>query len=401
MLEVLAVLLLTATPLPTPGPVTVLRSTLVRTPAAHVPLRAPDGLRVSLVAEGLTTPREMAQLADGSLLVVESEVGHVRRLVDADGDGHAETLQPWTDGLKRPYGILLRDGWVYIGNNDSVVRIRVDPDGGAGERQVLVPSLELDGTKLYPKGHWTRDVLLSRDGRTLYVAVGSYSNNDDDEPAGRAAILAYDLTPGPSPDAPPRVGAPRIHASGLRNPVSLAWRPGSDELWATVNERDGLGDDLVPDYVTSVRENGFYGWPFFYIGAYPDPRWIGQRPELATQTIVPDVLLQAHVAALGLAFYEATRLPERYRGGLFIGQHGSWNRKPLVGYSVAFVPFAGGKPSGPAEDFVSGFIKDAATGEVYGRPVAPFVARDGALLFSDDLAGRIWRVDLGTVDLGT
>lgn len=396
MLEVLAVLLLTATPLPTPGPVTVLRSTLVRTPAAYMPLRAPDGLRVSLVAEGLTTPREMAQLADGSLLVVESEVGHVRRLVDADGDGHAETLQLWTDGLKRPYGILLRDGWVYIGNNDSVVRIRVDADGGAGERQVLVPSLELDGTKLYPKGHWTRDVLLSRDGRTLYVAVGSYSNNDDDEPAGRAAILAYDVTPGPSSDAPPRVGAPRIHASGLRNPVSLAWRPGSDELWATVNERDGLGDDLVPDYVTSVRENGFYGWPFFYIGAYPDPRWIGRRPELAAQTIVPDVLLQAHVAALGLAFYEATRLPERYRGGLFIGQHGSWNRKPLVGYSVAFVPFAGGKPSGPAEDFVSGFIKDAATGEVYGRPVAPFVARDGALLFSDDLAGRIWRVDLGT-----
>lgn len=392
MLTALVALSLAATPLPTPGPSSVLRSSLVRRPAAEVPLRVADGLRVTVFAEGLSKPREMAQLADGSLLVVESDVGRIRRLFDTDGDGRAGRAEIWAENLNRPYGILLRDGWVWVGNNDSVVRFQVAADGRAGARQVIVPSLELDGVALYPKGHWTRDVLLSRDGRRLFVAVGSASNNDE-EPAGRAAILVYDLTPGSTPDAAPVAGPPRVFASGLRNPVSLAWRPGSDELWTTVNERDGLGDDLVPDFVTSVREGGFYGWPYYYIGAHPDPRWVGARPELAERVIVPDVLLPAHGAALGLAFADGTRLPARWRDGLFVGLHGSWNRKPLAGYQLVFVPFADGRPSGPAQEVVGGFVRDATSGEVYGRPVAPFVAADGGLLFSDDLAGRIWRVD--------
>jgi glucose/arabinose dehydrogenase len=391
MMLLLSLALLVATPLPTPGPSTVLQSRLVPVPAEQVPVRAAAGLRVALFAEGLSQPREMAQLADGSLLVVERSAGGVRRLVDGDGDGRAEVQRAWADGLTRPYGILVRDGWAYVGMIDGVVRFRIAADGSAGERQAVVPRLELDGRVIEPKGHWTRDVLFSRDGRQLFVSVGSRSNNDDDPP-GRAAILVYDVASGATADAPLRVGPPRVFASGLRNPVGLAWRPGSDELWTAVNERDALGDDLVPDFVTSVRAGGFYGWPFYYIGANQDPRWAGARPALAAQVLVPDVLLQAHAAALGLAFYEGTRLPERYRGGLFVGLHGSWNRNPLVGYAVAFVPFAAGRPSGPAEDVVTGFVKDASSGEVYGRPVAPYVAADGSLLISDDLAGRIWRV---------
>jgi glucose/arabinose dehydrogenase len=327
-------------------------------------------------------PREMAQLPTGELLVVESGAGRVRQLVDGDGDGQVDSHRVWIEGLNRPYGIVLRDGAVTIANTDSIVRFRVGPDGGAAGKETIVPSLELDGKALEPKGHWTRDVLFSRDGSHMFVSVGSRSNNDADEPRGRAAILAYDVA----------TLTPRLYASGLRNPVSIALRPGTDELWATVNERDQLGNDLVPDYVTRVREGGFYGWPWYYIGAHPDPRWAGERPDLARQVIVPDVLIPAHSAALGLAFYDAQRFPERYRGGLFVGLHGSWNRQPLTGYAVGFVPFRDGKPAGPMEDFLTGFVKDADTGEVYGRPVAPFVAADGALLVSDDGAGRIWRI---------
>lgn len=370
-----------ATPLATPGPSEVLRSRLVKVAAADVPLHVPPGFRVGLAAEGLAQPREIAQLPSGELLVVESGAGRVRQMVDRDGDGRIDAARVWMEDLERPYGIAVRDGFVYVADTKSVVRHRVRPDGGAGPRELVVPSLELDGRPIEGKGHWTRDVLFSRDGARMFVSVGSRSNNDDDPP-GRAAILVYENGS----------GAARIFAHGLRNPVSLALRPGTDELWTTVNERDALGNDLVPDYVTSVRPGGFYGWPFYYIGAHPDPRWAGQHPELAREVITPDVLLQAHSAALGLTFYEAQQFPERYRGGLFVGMHGSWNRRPLTGYRVAFIPFRDGKPAGAAEDFLTGFIKDADSGEVYGRPVTPFVAADGSLLVSDDDGGRIWRV---------
>lgn len=375
--------LLVATPLPTPGPSKVLPSSLVEAPAAAVPLRVPPGFRVALFAEGLMKPREMAQLPDGDVLVVETSAGRVRRLGDRDGDGRAEAERVWVDGLSRPYGILLRDGWVYVANDDSIVRFRLGADGDAAGREVVVANIELDGKKLYPRGHWTRDVLFSRDGARMYVAVGSLSNNDADEPRGRATVLVYEG------------GTPRVFASGLRNPVSLALRPGSDEVWTTVNERDRLGNDLVPDFVTSLRDGGFYGWPFWYIGAHADPRYAAAMPAGAPPAhtvLVPDVLLPAHSAALGLTFYAADRFPARYHGGLFVGLHGSWNRDPLTGYAVAFIPFRDGRPAGPPEPFLDGFIKDADTGAVYGRPVAPFVAADGALLISDDGAGRLWRV---------
>jgi len=371
--------------LPTPGESKSLRSQHVKVPAEQMSLRVPDGFRVRLFAEDLVKPREMELLPSGDLLVVESAAGRVRRLADRDGDGRAEISEEWTTGLTRPYGIVFRDGFVYVGNTDSIVRFPVGESEKAGERQDVIAPLQYEGKDLFGKGHWTRDILFSRDGGTLYVAVGSRSNNSDDEPIGRAAILRYDAD-GTNP---------RLFATGLRNPVSIAWRPGSDEMWTTVNERDGLGNDLVPDYVTSVKEGGFYGWPFYYIGKNPDPRHAGKRPELADQVIVPDVLIQSHSAALGLAFYEGTQFPERYRGGLFVGLHGSWNRDPIVGYKVVFIPFRGGKPAGLPEDFLTGFIKDRKTGEVYGRPVAPFVLRDGSLLVSDDDGGRVWKIEYG------
>jgi glucose/arabinose dehydrogenase len=368
--------------LATPGPSKVLHSRLAPVAAERVPLRVPPGFRVHLHAEGLSVPREMASLGPGDLLVVESAAGRVARLQDRDGDGRAEASEVWADGLERPYGIAVQGGFVYVACTNAVVRFPLGERGQAGAREPVVAPLEYDGEEIWQRGHWTRDILFSSDGRHFFVSVGSRSNNDDGEPAGRAAILRY-ASGG---------GKPRLYATGLRNPVSIAWRPGTQEMWVTVNERDRLGNDLVPDYVTAVREGGFYGWPYYYIGPNPDPRHAGKRPDLAAKVLVPDVLIQAHSAALGLAFYDADRFPPEYRGNLFVGLHGSWNRDPLVGYKVIAIPFRDGKPAGEARDFLTGFVKDAATGEVYGRPVAPFVAPDGSLLISDDGAGRIWRV---------
>jgi glucose/arabinose dehydrogenase len=369
--------------LPSPGKSKVLKSQLIKVPASQVPLQVPDGFRVGLFAEDLTMPREMESLPSGDVLVVESAAGRVRRLADRDGDGRAEISEEWVSGLKRPYGILYDGGFVYVGNTDSVVRFRVDAAEKAGPREDVIERLQFAGEDLFGSGHWTRDVLFSRDGATLYVSIGSRSNSDAGEPAGRAAILAY------AADG----SRPRLFATGLRNPVSIVLRPGSDDIWTTVNERDGLGNDLVPDYATRVKPGGFYGWPYYYIGDHPDPRRQGERPDLAGEVIVPDLLIQSHSAPLGLDFYEAAQFPERYHGGLFIGLHGSWNRDPLVGYKVVFVPFRGGSPAGPPEDFLTGFIKNRETGEVLGRPVAPFVARDGSLLVSDDDGGRVWRIE--------
>ena len=371
--------------LPTPGESEALHSQLFKVDASQVPLRAPDGFRVNLFAEDLSMPREMALLPSGDVLVVESAAGRVRRLIDHDGDGVAEGRRDWVSGLEQPYGILYREGFVYVANTDSVVRFRVGKGEEAGPREDVIPRLQYEGHDLFARGHWTRDILFSRDGKTLFVSVGAGSNNKPDDPPGRAAVLAFDAD-----------GThPRIYASGLRNPVSIALRPGSDELWTTVNERDRLGNDLVPDYVTSVAQGGFYGWPYYYIGNHPDPSLVGKRPDLAAKVIVPDVLIQSHSAPLGLTFYEGEQFPPSYRGALFVGFHGSWNRKPLTGYKVVVLRFENGKPAGRPQDFLTGFIKDEQRGFVYGRPVVPFVARDGSLLVSDDDAGRIWRVAYG------
>jgi glucose/arabinose dehydrogenase len=368
--------------LPEPSRSTVLRSTLVKAPAEQVPLVAPPGFRVNLYAEGLSGPREMLMLGTGELLVVESGAGRVRRLRDRKSDGTAEVAQVWADGLERPYGIAAHLGYVYVASASSVSRFLIGKQGRPAKTEKVIPVLEYDGKPLWDRGHWTRDILFSRDGSHFFIAVGSRSNNDDDEPAGRAAILRFDAD-GKNP---------RLFATGLRNPTGITFRPGTEELWTTVNERDRLGNDLVPDYVTHVVEGGFYGWPYYYIGAHPDPAHVGKHPELADKVIVPDVLIDSHSAALGLAFYDGEQFPAEYHGGLFVGLHGSWNRDPITGYKVIFIPFKDGKPSGPPRDFLTGFIKDAAKGEVYGRPVTPYVLPDGSLLVSDDEGGRIWRV---------
>lgn len=367
--------------LPTPGPSKVLRSTLERVAAAEVPLRPPEGFRVELFAEGLSMPRELAVLPAGDVLVAESAAGRIARLRRPAAAGGPVRVEVWAETPAQPYGLLVRDGFVYAACNQAIVRFPLRSGDAAGPRETVIEPIAFDG-ETFPGGHWTRDILFSRDGSKLYVSVGSRSNNDDDEPPGRAAILEY---------AADR-SRPRLYATGLRNPVSLALRPGSDEIWVTVNERDRLGNDLVPDFVTSVRPGGFYGWPYSYIGAHPDPRHAGKRPDLVARAIVPDILIQSHSAALGLAFNEGSSFPAEYRGGLFVALHGSWNRDPLTGFAVVWIPFRDGRPAGGPRDFLTGFIADAERGVVYGRPVAPLFLPDGSLLVSDDGAGRVWRV---------
>jgi glucose/arabinose dehydrogenase len=234
--------------------------------------------------------------------------------------------------------------------------------------------------------HWTRNLLTNADGSKIYIGVGSVDNigdNGKDVHPQRACIIEI------NPDG---TGS-RVYASGLRNPVGLGWAPGTNTLWTTVNERDELGDDLVPDYLTSVREEGFYGWPWSYWGQHEDPRMEVKRPDLVAKAIVPDVSLGAHTASLGLLFYTGSSFPQKYQGGVFIAQHGSWNRSVLAGYKVVFVPFKNGKPSGPASDFLTGFKKsETEEKEVYGRPVGVAMLGDGSLLITDDVNDRIWRV---------
>ena len=306
----------------------------------------------------------------------------MRELSDRDADGRSDKKNVWADGFRRPYGILVHDGHVYVANTDSLVRFPIREDGTAGAKETVIPELVFEGNPIGAGGHWTRDLVFSRDGKHLFLSVGSRSNVDATGPKGRAAILRY------AADGT----EPRLYATGLRNPSAITLRPGTDEVWVTVNERDNLGNDLVPDYTTRVTEGAFYGCPFYYIGANPDPRHAGKHPELAETVVVPDVLIQSHSAPLGLAFYTGEGFPEHYRGGLFVGLHGSWNRKPIIGYKVVFIPFRDGKPSGAPEDFLTGFVADEAKGAVYGRPVTPYFAPDGSLLISDDEAGRIWRV---------
>jgi glucose/arabinose dehydrogenase len=274
--------------------------------------------------------------------------------------------------------MLIANGSFYIANTDAVWRYPYDASA---------TRLTTKGTRILslPTGHhWTRNLLLSADGKRIYVSVGSGSNVGEDGMANevrRADILSIGLDG----------SGEKVFASGLRNPVGMAL--GSDgTLWTVVNERDNLGDELVPDYLTSVREGGFYGWPYSYFGQYEDPRWKGQRPDLVKRAIVPDVALGAHTASLGLAFYTGKAFPAKYQGGAFVGQHGSWNRSALVGYRVAFVPFKNGKPTAGPEDFLTGFIADAARYRVHGRPVGVAVAHDGSLLVADDEGDIIWRV---------
>lgn len=288
-------------------------------------------------------------------------------------------LNPGPGTLAAPFGLAFHDGYLYVGNTTSLVRFRYT----LGDLKA-----QGDAEKLldFPQGgHTTRNVAFNRAGTKMYIAVGSASNNTAGEDCRRAAILEF------NPDGT----GYRVFASGLRNPVGLAWQPGTDTLWTAVNERDNLGDDLVPDYATSVRDGGFYGWPYSYLGQNYDPRYQGAFPDLVKRATVPDVLLPAHAAALGITFYGHTQFPARYRNGGFVALHGSWNRSTASGYKVVFFPMTNGRP-GPTEDFLSGFVTNDGSGGVgierWGRPVGVTVAPDGGLLVSDDASHRIWKI---------
>ncbi len=359
--------------------------TVVPRPADVIP-RAPEGFKVNLYAEGLGTPRVIRVAPNGDIFLAESGSGQIRIFRGMTAEGKPGQTDVFATHLDKPYGIAFypqgpNPQWVYVGNTNAVVRFPYRNGDlqarGKAEHVVDLP---------HGPGHWTRDVAFSLDNKTMYVAVGSASNVDDSDtsPAekDRANILAFD------PDGSNK----RVYAWGIRNPSGIAIDPKNGQLWTTVNERDGLGDNLVPDYITSVREGGFYGWPWWYMGAHQDPRHAGKHPELKDRVITPDVILQPHNASLQIAFYEASRFPKEYDGDLFAAEHGSWNKATRVGYELIRIPrHHTGKASGEYEDFLTGFV--LPNGQVWGRPVSVTAAPDGSLLVTDDGSNSIWRVD--------
>jgi glucose/arabinose dehydrogenase len=348
--------------------------------------RVPAGFQVSLFASNLEEPRMVRIAPNGDLFVAESESNRIRLLRDADGDGTPEVVTMFAEGLKQPFGIAFHPAtdpkWVYVANTDSIVRFPyVAGDTKARGAAEAVYDKVSGGGRLPGGGHWTRDVVFNRDGSKMFVSVGSRSNVSDDEAEARRARI-FELSPDGTNE--------RVYAYGIRNPVGLAVHPDTGELWTSVNERDELGDNLVPDYVTSVKDGGFYGWPWFYIGANQDPRHAGKHPELKDKIVVPDVLVQAHSASLGMTFYTGKQFPDAYRGSAFAAEHGSWNRARRTGYKVIQVPLKGGRATGEYVDFLTGFV--TPEGDVWGRPVAVAEGRDGSLFVTDDAGGVVWRV---------
>jgi len=354
-------------------------------PEGKTPI-APEGFTVTKFADGFENPRWTYIAPNNDIFVVESGTrtskNQIIILRDKDKDGKFETREVFLKDLNKPFGMLVLKDFFYVANTDGLYRY---PYKNAPLK------LDTKGTKILelPAGgynnHWTRNIIANADGTKIYVSVGSGSNvgeNGMDKEVRRADILEI------NPDGT----GEKIYAAGIRNPVGMDWNPVNKELWTAVNERDELGDDLVPDYVTSVKRDGFYGWPYSYYGNNPDPRMKGERKDLAAKAIVPDVPVGAHTASLGLAFYTKDAFPAKYKNGIFVGQHGSWNRAKISGYKVVFVPFANGKPSGKPEDFLTGFVANADKAEVYGRPVAVTVMQDGSLLVNDDSGNTIWKV---------
>jgi glucose/arabinose dehydrogenase len=360
---------------------------VVRRPDGAWP-KAPKGFEVTEFATILVEPRVIVRAPNGDLFVAESRANRVRVLRDADGDGKPETNEVFATGLNRPFGIAFyptgsEPQYVYVGNTDSVVRFpyKNGATKASEPAELIVKDIPSGNERVGGGGHWTRDLEFSPDSKSLYVSVGSRSNvSDDDTEKRRADILAFD------PDGKNE----RVFAWGIRNPVGLATHPKTGQLWTSVNERDALGDQLVPDYVTHVEKGGFYGWPWYYLGAHQDPRHLGKHPELKDKVLVPDVLVQSHSASLDLTFYDGDQFPEEYRLDAFAAEHGSWNRARRTGYKVIRLPMKDGKASGEYEDFLVGFVTD--DGNVWGRPVGVAVAKDGALMVTDDGSGTIWRV---------
>ncbi|MBK5722347.1 sorbosone dehydrogenase family protein [Dysgonomonas sp. Marseille-P4677] len=369
---------------------------------------APTGFTVSKFADGFHNPRWIYVAPNGDIFVSEAgtrrpkeipideygkaksesqNFGSANRIIlfrDINKNSKYEGRYTYKTDLDQPFGMLIVNNYFYIANTSGVVRYPYKPNdtilNGNGQQIVDLPA---DGYN----NHWTRNIIANPQNTKIYITVGSASNNGEHgmhNEVRRAAILEVNLDGSEE----------QIYASGLRNPVPLDWEPVTGNLWTAVNERDGLGDDLVPDYATHVKRGGFYGWPYAYFGANEDPRMKGQRPDLVEKTIVPDIALGAHTASLGLMFYRGNQFPARYHNGMFIGQHGSWNRSILSGYKVLFVPFENGKPSSAPEDFLTGFVIDPRKGEVHGRPVCVAELPDGSLLVSDDAAKVIWRVSV-------
>lgn len=354
-------------------------------PASWAPA-APADFHVSVYAEGLIRPRWLAVAPNGDVFVAETTPrGEV---VVLHGGERAETQTVFADQLLLPFGIAFHGDYVYIGDNNEVIRYKYDPRTSKrlGEREHIL-DLPARGE------HFTRTLAFSRDGRHLFVSAGSNSNYGE-TPDGTFAMPG-DPRRAAITECDPDGGHAHLYATGLRNAVGLGVNPASGQLWAAVNERDLLGDDLPPDYFTSVRAGGFYGWPYSYIGQHVDERVKPQRPDLVARAIVPDVLLRAHVAPLQFQFYEGRQFPARYRGGAFLALHGSWNRSRRQGYEVVYIPFHDGKPAGRPEPFFHGFVPSPDQRFVYGRPVGVAVAQDGALLISDDGAKKIWRIGYG------
>jgi len=368
-----------ATPSADKGPHQVAR------PEGALP-KVPNGFTVEVLVEKFDNPRKIIAAPNGDLFVAESEPGRVK-VLRQDDRGHVTETSVFADGLKQPFGIAFyppgkNPKYVYVANTDSVVRFAyADGDLKArGREEMIVPDIP-GGGRLRGGGHWTRDIVFSQDGKKMYVSVGSHSNNNDDElEKHRADVLEYT----------PEGKDFQIYASGIRNAVGLAIEPKTGSLWGSVNERDGLGDDLPPDYITHIERGGFYGWPWFYIGNHYDPDHQGKHPELANKVIVPDVLIEAHSASLCVTFYTANQFPAEYRGGAFAAEHGSWNRAKRTGYKVIFVPFKNGKATGEYVDFMTGLVTES--GDVWGRPVGVTVDKTGGLVVSDDGGNRLWRI---------
>ena len=360
--------------------------------------QALPGFKVELYAASLDNPRLIRTAPNGDLFLAESRTGKIKVFRGVNAKGQAVQAEVFATGLTLPFGIAFYPPgpdpqWVYVANTNSVVRFayRNGDLKARGAPQTIVAELPGFG-RLRGGGHWTRDVAFTNDGSKMFVSVGSFSNNDDvdNNPRehDRADILEF------KPDG----SSQRVYASGIRNAVGIAVHPQTGELWASVNERDELGDNLPPDYISHVQDGGFYGWPWFYIGGNYDPKHKGKHPELQAKVIVPDVLLQSHFASLEMVFYPGktvadqknSAFPEEYRGSVFAAEHGSWNRKRRSGYEVVRVPLRNGHATGEYEDFLTGFV--TANGEVWGRPVGVAVGNDGALLVSDDGSRSIWRV---------
>lgn len=373
-------------------------------PHGAVP-HAPAGFSVQLFASGLEGPRTIRVAPNGDVFIAESDAGRVRVLRAADGAAKAERMEVFASDLPHPFGIAFyppgpNPRFVYVANTNSVVRYPYQAGDlqARGPAQVVVPRLAVTAA-----GHITRDIAFSTDGRRMFVSVGSGSNVGGGmavrsltdaqaweashglgaawgPEASRADVLVFD----------PEGGNPHTFATGIRNCVGLAVHPRTGDVWCSTNERDGLGDNVPPDYVTRVAQGGFYGWPWYYIGANEDPRHKGERPDLVAHVTVPDVLIQPHSAALGMAFYTGAMFPAEYQGDAFVALHGSWNRSTRTGYKVVRVRLADGKPTGEYEDFLTGFV--VSDDEVWGRPVGVGVAHDGALLVTEDASGTVWRV---------